>query len=340
VDTVEIASPERLADAFKPRGFLVRDLIEVPTTLLLEAYGAVCPPKPDTRLYCMQSGQLPPEAGRVVQATVRCPGDCPGGLPAPLLTCTSPTEVGSGVIDLQEPAMRPGGLELLARGSGGWVASQRAAVDQPFGPWQAIDFEPEKGRDATFFTADGTDLAIVAVDNPAEARSELQLCEGPACQALAIVDQQTDAVIPTGLDGPSVASVDQTLVLAFNADDALYETRANATRPTEWAPAVALQQLNELQGSVDDPAIGPDGRWLVFGSNATGSWELWVTRRQALDQPLDRVELLEISDPGEDEREPELWQLPDGRLELYFRRGIPLQGSGSRIHRAICQPGS
>jgi hypothetical protein len=314
----------------------VRDLPHLGRTC---AGGQPCGPKTrcdPVQLVCVAE-TTPGDAG--VDTTADGPVDGTTDAPAPSrLTCGAAEIVGQSppASDLSEPALRVNRLQLVARGGIIGMATERTAVDQPFGAWSVATGMPAEWGDPAFFTYQQKEFLISAAGPKPRA---LRVCPALTnCQAVTITDG-AENVLTDDIDGPAVATVDGLPLMIFNmvvlgdpgAND-LYQAQATSFDFTSWL-AVPLQLQSGPGQQQDDPAISPEGTIVIFGDN---EGDLWVARRPQVGAPFAPPGRLDLSPDDASRSEPYLADAGDGQLELFFR--ATEGGSPSRIKRALCTP--
>jgi Tol biopolymer transport system component len=84
------------------------------------------------------------------------------------------------------------------------------------------------------------------------------------------------------------------------------------TPPVTQEPGVAVTQITDWPGVETEPCISPDGSRIVFASDASGGWDLWVAN-------METGRITRITQTPEHERHPG-WS-PDGEAIVYCLGG-------------------
>lgn len=265
------------------------------------------------------------------------------------LSCEAPEPVGAALENhLFAPAMRADGLMVRAEPRDDPpVYATRATLDASFGSWTASTMLPVDAQDPTFFLFDGQERTVIAVEVQAEPYLRgLQYCASvPAasCTAVTVVDDALGTTITQDMDGPSVAVVDGAQVMVFNVSIHNVGISANVFQATptvagdlrHWT-AEPLSAISRPNLREDDPAVSADGTIVVYERPVEGRGDdLWVAYRASPSAPLSVPESLEALNTEANDGSPEIFQLNDGEIELYFN-SQRLGERFARIYRSRC----
>jgi len=271
----------------------------------------------------------------------------PDGYSPSALTCSQPQLVGTGAPSyLSEAALRTNGLELLARTqTGEGYSVKRSGSGQAFGAWSPTTLLVG-GEDPTFFSAKGSEYAIVAVIEAGSTGRQLKLCvvaSGTGCTAVK-VGTPGGALLTDDMDGPTVALLSSVALMAFNLNtsaetDILLAETADPTSSGVWL-SVPVATVNQAGVKEDDPALSPDGLVLAFNKPAPGmNGDIFVSERKSTAAPFPPARSLTEVNTTAVEGSAHLASLaptPGGQLryELFFSS---TRGTGNyAVYRSVC----
>jgi len=328
-----VESPERLAETFNDRGYLVHELSNERAELALAAYAESCPasagaPDPRGRLYCVRSEAIGSGRAGKLLATLLCPDQCPGAPSS--LACEPPTKLADeDTPELREPALSSDRRRLYTRSSTKpWVLT-RGGYQAPFElPWRPATEVPDGLADLSFFSDADEQQWVIAAHGTVGSRT-LRLCridaEGWVCNAadVEVLDADSGAVVSGDFDGASVAWVAGKAWIAFNVHEKVYVGSFTDQRFAQ-IEAREVTEIDIPDLLQDDPGLDHQGTTLMFDTARTGTRDtrdLWVAFRDGLEEPWSTpVPVYDLNTPDGDEGGPELSRADVGKREVFFER--------------------
>jgi hypothetical protein len=243
--------------------------------------------------------------------------------------------------------LHPDGRQLFALSTqaAAYVATRLSAEVAFFGWTPTSTGLPAESEDPTFFTASAETWLVTAYVPVTDAPRRLQLCRPSwTCNDLELIDALTNRLIAYDLDGASVVNTARGLLMALNVQTGGPETAeiflarpsGNPFSPQGRWTGSRLDEVSDPSRKDDDPALGPDGRVIVFEAHhpVGGDYDLWVSTRPDLQSPFSPPQLIAALNSTAGEGSPELAALDDGSLEIFFTSS---RATPTAVYHSRCQ---